>query len=238
MVKENLKPAISLFFKMIVVTIMNIFLCISMVVLSTALFSEVVGYDATVYEKETGKQVDAYTHMNGDGDDIKKAEFEEQGYIVKTFEKRSEFTTGGKIAVYAVIQLLSLAIVLSFIHPKMWQMGCRDSNLIRFKHKEPDSLRGLKIGLLSAIPTFIVNVALLIFAKKLTIGMYALLNANVYSLIIGIGGLTGNIEDLAVWQILLMLLCHIVVPLAAYVSYLLGYKDISLFEKAVYKKKK
>ncbi len=236
--KENFKPALRLFLRMVVVTLMNIFLCISMVVLSTAMFSNVIGYDATVYEEDSGKHVATYSYLYDDGDDLKKSEYEEQGYIVKTFEKRSDFTTGGKIALYTVIQLLALAIVTSFIYPKLWQMGCRDSNLVRFKHKEPDNLRGLKIGLLSVIPNVLTNIVLIIFAGKLSIGMYALLNANIYSLLVGIGGFTGNIKDLAIWQIILMLMCHIFVPLVAYISYLLGYKDISLFEKAVYKKKK
>lgn len=237
--KDIVKPALGMFVRQIIVTVMNIFVCISFMVLCTAGFTNVIGYDAYVYEKDGTEPIEQYTYFSADGEDAKKAEFEEKGYIVTTNEKRSAMSKTGNAVYYSVTQIIAFLLMVGFIYPSLWSLGAKDSNLVKFKHKKEDKLRGFKIGLIASIPPIILMLIIFIFGRNIfNVALFALIFANFYSFIEVISGSALMLSELAVWQMVLMILTIFIAPAVSGCAYLLGYKDISISEKIIYKKNK
>ncbi len=237
--KKFLKPALSLYGRIITINIMCFFLVISISVLIEAAFSENIGYTLSVYETETEKLITKYDHFYADGEDEKRAEYESNPkYTLDERKNRSEVSKTGDITFKTVSAALCTIILISFIYPKFWQMGTKDSNLVHFKHQREDKLKGLKIGLLSAIPGIILLIVFMFFIPTVNSALYKILCSGLYVFIELILGSSKTFADLSILQFIGLLLLKAIVPLTAFGAYLLGYKNISLHEKLVYKKNK
>lgn len=226
--------------KLFVAGIMCFFVVMSFSVLATAAFTENIGYKA--YGAEDGGETrELYTHYYSDGEDTLKAEYEEQGYTVTESSIRSEISGVGNTVFLTVTQIFCLLITLSFVYPKLWSIGTTDSNLVRFKHKSEDKLKGLKIGAVSVIPQYIVLLCF-IAAKaglypKMPAVLLKLVNPSFWSLIQLVIGSAATVGELSVIRLVLLCLLPLIIPAVACGAYILGYKNISIGEKIVYKKK-
>lgn len=240
--KEIFKNGLFLFGRSVIVVIMCFFICISMSVLSTAIFTENIGYTAFGYTDDNEDGVELYTYYNADGDDTKKAEYEAQGYTLQTVNIRSQLSSTENGIFLTVTQICCIAILISFIYPSLWQLGCKDSNLVRFKHKSEDIFKGLKIGVIASIPSIIFFAIILICGigaySKLPASLYKFVNCQYFSFIELILKNTVTVGDINAIQYFLLFLLLLIIPATAFISYLLGYKDISISEKFIYKKKK
>ena len=119
--------------------------------------------------------------------------------------------------------------------------GTNDSNLVRFKHKNEDKFKGLKIGAVAAVPNYLLLIFLVI-AKlgafpNFPMALYKFLNSSVYSFIEIILGRAITVSELAVWRLALLFILPLLIPVIAGISYILGYKNISVGEKLIYKNK-
>ena len=229
--KENFKTGAKLFLKLIVVNIMCIFVVMSFIVLSTAAFTKNVGYKAYGTSSDSSEPQELYTHYYADGEDTKKAEYEGRGFTVSESKIRSEMTRGGTAAFLTVSQIFCILILFSFIYPNIWHIGTTDSNLVKFKHKAEDKLKGLKMFLLFVI------IAKAGAAPKFPVVLLKFLNAAFYSLTHVICGSAVHVSELSVIRLILLLLLPLVIPAVSCVSYILGYKNFSVGEKLIYKKK-
>lgn len=126
------------------------------------------------------------------------------------------------------------------MYSPVYELGFKESNLVRFKHAEQDLLRGLKIGII-ADGFFILTYIGLIIAKfaapDMPISIYKLVNSYAYSIIEVIGG-NAKVGELSLIKVALLALPLLIVPAIATVGYILGYKGISISEKLIYKKTK
>ena len=236
--KEILKTSASLFGRTIIIDIMCFFLVISLSVLTTAAFSENIGYIAFGTSSESEQSVELYRHYYKDGDDTQKAQYEEEGYTITESKIRSEVSATGNTVFLVVAELFCLLLTVSFVYPKFWQMGTKDSNLVHFKHKNEDKLKGLKCGLLAIIPGLILLVVLNFVVPDTPVALYKFLSCGVYSFIDLIVGSAKTFKDVNILQFSGLALLKAIIPVTAYVAYLLGYKNISLGEKFIYKKNK
>ena len=239
--KEILKSGGKLFLKTVVITIMCFFIVISFSVLTTAAFTKNIGYKAYGTSSDTSSQTELYTYYYEDGEDTYKSAYEEQGYTVSTASIRSQISKTGNTVFLTVSQIFCLLILISFIYPELWHNGTNDSNLVRFKHKKEDKLKGLKIGLVTVIPHYLFLIFLVI-AKlgalpSFPMVLYKFLNSSFYSFIEIIVGGAVTVADLAVWRLLLLFILPLIIPAAAGAAYILGYNNFSIGEKLVYKKK-
>lgn len=222
--------------------VLSFFLCISMSVICTALFTDYTGYNAYVYEQDGEKSIAEYQYNYADnnGVDDKKTEYEEQGYTVVTHKVRSTLTGGGKVLFLGATQIFSLVLVVSFAGGSVYKQGSKDLNLVRTGHKNTDILKGFKIGIVANIPFFILFVLMVVLAAGLAPNFlttwYAFLNCNYYSLILWVAGSAKTISNLTILQYVLLFLIQLIVPVISAVAYVLGFKEINFFEKIVYKK--
>lgn len=239
--KEILKGGGKLFLKTVVVNIMCFFIVISFSVLTTAAFTKNIGYKAYGTMSDSSEQTELYTYYYEDGDDTQKSAYEEEGYTVSTVNIRSEISRSGKTCFLIISEVFCFLLFCGIIYPRIWQNGTNDSNLVRFKHKNEDKFKGFKIGAVAAVPNYLLLIFLVI-AKlgafpNFPMALYKFLNSSVYSFIEIISGRAITVSELAVWRLALLFILPLLIPVIAGISYILGYKNISVGEKLIYKNK-
>ncbi len=239
---EIFKNGLSLFLRLIIVNVMCFFMVISFNVLASAAFTENIGYTAFGTSSESAEQVELYTHYYSDGEDLKLKEYEEQGYTITKSNIRSTISGKGYTVFLVVTQLFCAILIVSFIYPNFWSMGTKDSNLVHFKHKNEDKLKGLKCGLIAVAPVLLINIFILAtrntISARVPVVLYKFLNSSYYSVIEFIAGKASAFGELSVLSMLSLSLIQLFVPLVSFIAYLLGYKNISIGEKFIYKKSK
>lgn len=240
--KEIFKMGASLFGKMIVVNIMCFFLAISLSVLTTALFTKDIGNTVFVTDAKSGELITQYEHYYEDGEDTKLKEYESEEYKVTNSVIKSQLSKGANNGFYIVTQIMCAIMVLVFTYPNLWDRGTRDNNLVTFGHAKEDKLKGLKVGVIAAAPSILFSLFLIItksnIMAKFPVGLLKIIYSSCYGINYAIFGSTLKLGDLSYLQLFLSLLLNFCLPIIAYVSYLLGYKNISIGEKLVYKKEK
>lgn len=160
---------------------------------------------------------------------------------------RSEIPAGTQLIFDIVAQVMMVILLLALPYSKLWLQGDKDSNAVHFGHMTEDKLRGLKVGLMAAIPSFVVYIILflsklgLVFPKF--IYTYRLLNLSFLPIVNRTIGADVTLTTEVSWLSMLVLLLTVAaIPFICWLSYLLGYKHISVSEKLIYvdsqKKKK
>lgn len=238
---EILKTGLKLWGKTIAVSIMCFFLVISMNTISTAFFSENIGYTAYGTTSGSEEYEELYTHYDKDGEDKLQKEYEDKGYTITISHIRSGFSTGGNIFYYGLTQVMCIIMLITFIHSTVWKLGITDNNMVRIGHKNEDKLKGVKIGLLSIIPYTVFWIVMVVVKngalKEMPLSLINFTTAQFYSFVQLILGSKKTIGDLSYLQLVGILALQLTVPIVSGISYYLGYKDISIGEKIVYKKK-
>ena len=230
------KRAAALYGKIIIINLMSFFVVLSFGVMVTATCTKEVGYKAYATVEGSDETVE-YTYYYADGTDTKKAELEGKGYTVNQTTLRSNVSEGGKKINTALNIFFCTAILIVFVYPPLWHYGTKDSNLVAFNHKKKDLSTGLKVGLLASIPGA-VFLAVLLFFKNMPIVFYKFLNSGVYGFLELIIGKSVTFGELGIPNIILLFALKLLVPIVAYLSYIMGYKNISISERLVYKKEK
>ena len=238
--KENVVFSAKLYLKQIIATVVCFFVVLSMDVLSLVMFSTETGYVAYGVKEDSSQQEYLYTYEKSSGEDTKKAEYEDKGYTIKTSATR-KINKNGMIFFYTVSQIFGLLIIISFTYSPLWNLGIKDNNAVKFGRKAEDKLRGLKIGFMTGTPYFVFCIVMLVLkfipSVNVPTGLIGFVNAPFYSLIM----LLFTQKTLAassVFSILGLLLIGFIMPIFSHIAYSIGYKDISLSDKLLYKKKK
>ena len=236
--KDIIKNGVSIFFKLIVIVIMSGIFMMSITVLSTAAFTENIGYDAVVTD-DSGKIIDQYEYRTEQGKDKKIDSYEEKGYKVTKNGVRSDMTKTGVVVDYSVSILFSIIMIIAFCYNHLFIYGNKDFNLVKCGHVKEDKLKGLKIGLVASVPNFlfyIFCVVLSVVKPKTSIALYKLPNFQYFKLLNLIMGKAQTLGEVSVISYVLTFLTLLIVPAICFGSYYLGYKDINIAEKLTYKK--
>ncbi len=235
--KEILLKSLKLYGKCVLASIMCFFMVVTFNFVGTALFTKNIGY--TVYGTLEGeeKQTELYTYYTADGEDLKKQEYIDKGYTLNQVSVRSEMSKKADISWGIICLIFTLLIMGSFIYNELWNSGFKDSNLVRIGSKKEDKFKGFKVGLIITIPSFIfLTLAVIGVFKNLSVAGFALLNSHLYEALILISG-GGYLADLSTLKIIVIYALFFLNPLIAHFAYIIGYKEILLFEKIAYKKK-
>ncbi len=229
----------------IIASVISFFLCISMLNICSAIFTKEIGYDAFVYETEESTEPMAqyeylYTDENGDGKDdgtdTKMQEYEDNDYIVITAKKRTELAGAGKAVFWVTTQLLSLMMIIAFASNGAYKQGFKDNNLVKIGHTSKDVLKGFKIGLIANAPFILLFAFAVVKASVLRKVLYAFLNPHFYAIIMAITGDSEMLSQIGTPRFVLLGLLLAIVPAISGIAYILGFKEINLAEKLVYKK--
>ena len=241
--KEILLKSLKLYGKCIVGSIMCFVLVITLNVIGNALFTDTIGYTMWGAPEGQEKMDILYEHKLSDGDDLKEKEYLDNGYTLNKVSILSQMKLSTKIGWFVVCEIFLVFMMGVFVYNDMWKLGFKDNNLVRIGAKPEDKLKGLKIGLLTMAPAFILLTFLAIgaqsYAANVSIATYAFINPHLYDAIILLtpSGNGGIFSDLNVWHYIVNYVLLFIVPLIAFGAYLLGYKSILVSEKLIYKKK-
>ncbi len=246
---NTFKNGIKLSGSLIVAAVMSIFLCISINVICSAVFTVETGYKAYVYEtKESTTPIAEYEYKytdedadgKDDGTDTKRKEYEDSGKFVSVVKLRSTLEGTGKAVFLVLTQIFASIMVIAFASNAPYKQGFKDSNMVKTGHMSSDLFKGFKIGLIGNIPFFVLTLLVIIMAYGMAPSFktvwYAFLSGHFYSFIILISKGVQTVSEMGIMQLILLALIQFVVPVISGVSYILGFKGINIAEKIVYKK--
>ncbi len=237
--KGTVKTASMLFLKLIVINFLCMMIVVSVSVIANLFFADIVGYSAIGTKKGSEKAETLYTYRYEDGEDTKFKEYEAKGYeIVKQpmpelSQKNADIST-------AVAQIFSICLLTLVIYNNVWKIGTKDNNLVKFNHINEDTLKGFKIGFLTIIPFLILLIIFYIFKDtsfaNIKISIFQFVYSCYYGLINLAVGNSKNLSDLSVLNFIYLFAIQLITPIICGISYVLGYKNISIGEKIIYKK--
>jgi len=126
-----------------------------------------------------------------------------------------------------------------------WKLGNDDLNRVHFNRMEKNLWRGVWVGLIACIPMFVLDLALIILtafdcgaASEWGLVIYRVLNMHDMIFINLVAGTKDTLLTLPVWKSIIISLMTLFTVLCVYSGYILGYKDIVLMDKLMYKNKK
>lgn len=138
-------------------------------------------------------------------------------------------------AIQIIAQLVGILIFLGMIYINVWSIGDRDKNLVSFGRIEKDMLKGLKIGLIVMIPYMLLSIIPILVLLEITPDItfiYRILN--IY-LVVMINSYMST--DAPSWSgVLITTSFFLTIPAVCTVSYILGYRRVSVMSNLVYSK--
>lgn len=135
-------------------------------------------------------------------------------------------------SIFVVILVVNIIILSMLIYPKSWDEGFRDPNRVKYGHMNKFLYKGFVAGLLADIPFILVYIVFIVCSltkwnKEIMLLLMYVFNMTFFSLI----------KDLQQMPIALVVIL-LPVPIISGVSYILGYNQIMISRKIIYKKKK
>lgn len=239
---QTLKLGFATLGKYIICLLMCFFVTFSFIAVFSMFTLEMVGYDAAIFENEEAEEpIEQYQHYYSDGEDTKKADAEAKKYIVVTREFAGEFSGAPYIACHLIAQTVSLVLFVAVMSSSLNKKGRADLNAVNCGRAEEDKLKGFKAGLFPATFSLASWVCLLlakldIFKPGLSIYSFSNYHFFGYQKLIFGQGVSVNPVDISYSALFLALLPAVITLATCTAAYILGYKDINLYEKAVYKK--
>lgn len=238
---EILKGSLKLYGLCILGSIMSLVLVVTFTMIGSNAFGKQIGYSMQgEIENDKGEieKTILYQYYYEDGEDLQKQKYIDEGYELTEIPHKTTTFEWDLIAQICITVMMGV-----FVYNNMWNLGYKDNNLVRIGVKKENKLKGLAIGTITAMPSIILLALFVIgknsFAKEFSTATFSLLNPHLHR---GIYLITGSqaayFSNLAFWQIAAIFGLLLIIPLIAFVAYLLGYKSILVSEKLIYKKKK
>ena len=155
---------------------------------------------------------------------------------------RSEMP-GGIVALREILcQVIMLLLLTAFPYSMLWLQGDKDRNRVNFGRMQPDPWRGVRVGLMAAIPYMVVY--LLLLASKLSLFMDSFIHLArfimtpflpLYNLVAGPQAVAAT-ADVPWWGIAVLIIPVAALPAICGMAYHLGYKQYSIWEHLTYAK--
>lgn len=231
---ETLKLAAQVFLKTVVAAIMSLIVYISLSVVIIGMNTQTIGY--RLYELIDGEQV--LLEEKYYDDTVTSAPPAKEGQLVEGI--MSEPPAAAMILLNVLSEVVMLVMLSIFIVTPMKEKGQRDLTQVKYRNGKEDKLCGLKIGLLASLPAFAAY--LLLIVAKLTGLMpwyllaYRYINICFLPLINTVAGTAIASAEISWLALLVILLFHAFVPLVCHIAYIMGYKQVDVTDKLVYKK--
>ena len=138
-----------------------------------------------------------------------------------------------------VMQIILIFMFTCSVYIPFWEYGDRDNNLVLFNKRNKDMFFGLKLSSLVVIPYFVSSILLLLYrlgVPSWTLLIYRIVNVQFIYIIDHLVDIQ-NATATSWFSIVLCMLLPLYSVLVASIGYILGYKQISIKEKLIYKSK-
>lgn len=163
------------------------------------------------------------------------------GIIALAISPGSEATAGESFLTNLVALIIQGFLCLTIVYAEMWKQGDKDGGPVMFGGAAGDPHLGLKVGLLSIVPMLVAFAVLV--AEKLIgfwpqyIMVYRAANFALYPVIAWTMGTVWSVPaaDISWPGIVLSLIPAVVIVLASWGSYYIGYRQFTFAQKLMYK---
>ncbi len=241
MLNSYIKPGLKIFFKLIICIFLSVITFFSFIFIFSQTATEKIGYKVFIYDEKEESYKYSYEHLFEDGVDVRLDALNDKKIDYQKVDVRSDFVGFEYYFTMTISQLFVLAAFVATLSGQMYRQGDSDRNKVSFNRMKPNIWYGFKVGMLTGGILMVVYILLLlsrfgIIADEF-LGAFVFANYHLFfiiKLIIGSATLT---SELSVLSLILCGLTVFVVPLSCELFYYLGYKQINLIEKIVYKKK-
>ena len=235
-----IKKSFKIFYLLFLANIISFFLMISFDVITSIVFTKEIGYKVYVSETQDGKQEFQYDYKFTDGEDTRLKEFEEKGYTVNTPSLRSEPSKNVLLISRLIAGTICILITCALIYSEMFKYGAIHRNNVKYQGEKEKLYNGFIAGLLAGAPAMLLLLVLTILksgaAKAIPLGLYSLLNTYLFDFIVIIAKEATTFGQFGLGQILMIFALLLIIPIVCGISFILGYKGLSVGEKLIYKK--
>ena len=237
--KDIILKSLKLFLITFLSGIMCFFLVTSLNFMKVGLFSENIGYDMYGATEEDPDMKHLYTYYFEDGDDEKYKEYEEQGYKLSGVSIYSEINPTANITLSIISQVICLVVTTLFVYNTMWKTGNRDKESERLHGLKVNKAKGLYCGILAILPMLLALTFAIVtknsICANVSTSLYALLNGYAFEILTAVNKSARVFSDIGIWQILTYYGVLLIFPIVSSISYFIGFKDIVIMEKLIYK---
>lgn len=241
MLNTYIKPGLKIFLKLLICIFLSVMTFFSLIFIFSQTSTEKIGYQIYVYNAEEGSYKYSYDHLFANGDDLRLEELNQNNIDYQKVDIRSDFDGFEYYFTMAISQLFVLAAFFAIMSGQMYRKGDSDRNKVSFNRIKPNMWYGFKVGMLAGTVLLIIYILLILSRFGIItdefLGIFVFANYHLFfiiKLIVGSATLTSQLDAFA------LILCGLtvfVVPLTCELFYFLGYKQINLIERIVYKKK-
>ncbi len=231
------RTSVKVWLRLLIASVMCTVMWLSFSVFSLSIFGQVTGYQVYSYDENGENPVLSESHVYApDEDRSQEIELDDNQQIVYT----REIPRGYDIATNILSGLLSLVIFGLFPYNTLWEMGSRDNNYVQLGRVDEDKLFGLKVGTITSIPSIILYFLLVLgkfgIVPNSIIAFHRLLNAAFIPYIDAVEMGAKAATELSIGSVVALGATCLFIPIVCWLAYYLGYRQISLREKMVYKK--
>lgn len=241
MLNTYIKPGLKIFFKLIICIFLSVITFFSFIFIFSQTATEKIGYQVFVYDEKEESYKYSYEHLFDNGEDSRLEQLNKDEIKYQKVDIRSDFVGIEYYITMTISQLFVLAAFVATISGQMYRQGDSDRNKVSFNRMKPNIWYGFKVGMLTAGVLMVIYILLILSRFGILpnefLGAFVFANYHLFfiiKLIIGSATLT---SELSVLSLILCGLTVFVVPLTCELFYYLGYKQVNLIEKIVYKKK-
>lgn len=241
MFSQNCRIAGKCLSKYIVGIIICFFAFLSLAFIFNAATTKNIGYQ--VSGTKDGQTVHLFDYDISDESAAEKIEqYRTDGYTVSQYPVRSELTPQNKFTYLLIAQIISLITEIMIVFSVIWDYGVKDHDSFTSGKSKKDAFRGVKIGLIAAIPAAILYIVLLLCKfgvfRPQFLSIYRTLNSQFYGIVDWIYGSALLATDLSFVQLFLLALLLLFLPVCCGISYYIGLRNINIIDRTVYKRGK
>ncbi len=234
------KISLKLWPRLLLASVFCFIVWFSIFALGTSLCSKETGY--RIYQPdESGTKnvlVTEYRYSEGEGRPDTIPLDEEKNQVIYPIR---ENTPQAQTIIGCISLVFTVTIFGIFPYNILWHMGAHDENYVHLGRMEADKLFGLKVGLMSAIPYYLLYIALILGKFGVTNGIvikgYRILNTAFIPYIDMVTQGAQSAADLSMGSLLAAGAVVVFLPLICATAYWLGFAQISIRESMIYKKK-
>ncbi len=237
--KKNslLKTGVNVWLRLFLASIMCFIVWISIDAMGLSFFGEVTGYEIYAYDEngENPQLITAHTYAEGDD---RSAKVETKDNEVLTYTRAMSPKTDAVVDVLSSV--FTLLIFGLFPYNILWNMGSHDDNYVQLGRMDKDIYFGLKVGAVASVPSAVLYLLLILgkfgVVPGVIIKWHRLLNTPFIPYLDAVEMGAQTAPELSIGSLLAVGVTLLFVPFVCWLGYYLGYRQISIREKLVYKK--
>lgn len=241
----DIKMALGVFLRTILVSLLCLMVYFGVWVILEGVSTHEIGYRVYELDENNNPVVveEVYTEDGNTAPTAAPTQNPDETTRYQQIEKiRSEIPGPVVVLREILCQILMLLLLIAFPYSMLWLQGDKDRNRVHFGRMQPDPWRGVRVGLMAAIPYAVVYI--LLVASKLSLFMdgFVHLARFIVTPFLPLFNLVADPQTVLTtsqvpwWGIALLFLTVAALPAICGGAYHLGYKQYSIKEHLTYVK--